>query len=89
MFTDKQENALIELIETEFLNKHLFFIDHDFGILAIQRYYEWNPIDADAPGLIAYDFHASSGFVFDFKRRYHLHCRRVHPERRKKWDTSE
>jgi hypothetical protein len=34
----KQERALPEFIEMEFLSNHLLFTDRDFCILAIQNY---------------------------------------------------
>jgi hypothetical protein len=67
MFTVEQEDVLIGPIETEFLHIYLLFAHHKFRILAVQKDYQWNPTDADAPVLAAHDFHRSNGSVFDFK----------------------
>jgi hypothetical protein len=69
-FTDEQEQMLCQRIQTEFIDKQLLFTDHDFRMLAITAFYEWNPIDVESDEFTARDFHASNGFVHNFKRRH-------------------
>jgi hypothetical protein len=41
--------------QTEFIDKQLLFTDHDFQMLAITAFYEWNPIDAESDEFTAKD----------------------------------
>jgi hypothetical protein len=51
-------------------------------MLAITAFYEWNPIEMESDEFTAKDFHASNGFVHNFKPRHSFSSRRVHYTRR-------
>jgi hypothetical protein len=75
----------MNVINDTFINKGSVFTDGDFRLLAIEKYYEWNPIDVESDEATTIrDFTASRGFVYDFKKRHRISSRRAHYKRRPK-----
>ena len=76
IFTDEEENALVEFIVDNFFKPGLAFHDSDFQFLAMSAFLE-KYRDRDCP-----DFQCSPGFIADFKKRNHLSTRKAHFKRR-------
>jgi hypothetical protein len=77
----------MDIINREFINKGSVFTDEDFRLLllAVEKYYEWNPIDVESDEATTIrDFTASKGFLYDFKKRHRISSRRAHYKRRPK-----
>jgi hypothetical protein len=82
LFTDDQEAALAQQVRDDYLSKGYLFTNADFRVMAINSYYQWNPIDAEAENPPVKQFMASNGFLNSFKKRHRFSSRRSHFKRR-------
>jgi hypothetical protein len=82
MFTDDQEAELAKRIRDDYLSTGHIFTNADFRVLAIDAYYQWNPIDSEAEIPAFKQFMCSNGFVNLFKKRHRFSSRRSHFKRR-------
>ncbi|OHS93796.1 hypothetical protein TRFO_13773 [Tritrichomonas foetus] len=77
VFTDDEEIQLINMIQTEYLDKNIFFSDSDFKYKALNYYYQ-----TLNKGIDDSEFLCSPTFIADFKKRHEISLRKPHLKRR-------
>jgi hypothetical protein len=85
VFTDEEENNIVEFITANFIEPGLLFTNEDFRMLMFDCYHEKYP----GGNWDEADFFCSPGFIHDFKERNDLTSRRGHFERRSRVTETE
>ena len=80
IFTDDEERAISEFITENWLVPGKLFCDEDFREVAHDAYTMKYLLDDKEEAVR--DFHASAGFISDFKKRNGFSSRSAHPKRR-------
>ena len=81
IFTDTEEAAISEFITENWLVPGRIFTDQDFQRVAHDAYAMKYLQEEELPEGIR-DFHASAGFIYDFKQRNGFTTRRAHAKKR-------
>ena len=87
IFSDSEEDAIIDYIITNILLQGILFTDEDFEDLIMQAFLEKHRNDPEDEPIKP--FSISKGFIYDFKKNHRITSKKCHTKRRpdnKKYD---